>query len=219
MSSITSNRLPRREIPAPIQARILERQGWRCAYCPADLHTSGYHIDHKKPLCKGGTHHPNNLCAACPECNQRKGGRMSAREFREWLAECRNAPSGTWSCRNPGHQKYVGGRWVPLSQFNKGDSWCKKCRRRYMKARWQRVGQLVNAYQRERYMFDGDYREHEKERSRENHRQNAATINQARRERYHNPNDSTYRDKALARAGKQAERRRAGTAGLGYIPR
>ncbi len=140
----------RREIPEELKRKILARQGWRCAYCESDLLITGYHIDHKKPLCRGGTHHPNNLCGACPKCSQRKGGRMSAREYRAWLEECRDAPAGTWSCLNPGHQKYVGERWVPVAGFNKGDIWCRQCRSSYMKARWQRVGPIINAMQRER---------------------------------------------------------------------
>ncbi len=216
----TSNPLPRREIAAALQEKILQRQGWRCAYCQADLHISGYHIDHKKPLCRGGTHHPNNLCAACKSCNERKGGRMSAREYREWLEECQNAPAGTWSCRNPGHAKYSGtSRWVPTTEFNQGDSWCRACRHRYMAARWRRVGAQINAMKRERYLLDGDYREQEKERSRESHQRNADKINQARQKRYHDPEDSSYRDKAVARAHRQVERRRAGAASIRYIPR
>lgn len=144
---------------------------------------------------------------------------MSAREYRAWLEECQNAPAGTWSCLNPGHQKYVGERWVPVTGFNKGDSWCRRCRSQYMKARWERIGPLINAWKRERYMMDGDYRERECARSRANHQLGVTAINQARRERYHDPNDSDYRNQALARACRQAERRRAGKEALGYIPR
>ncbi len=68
---------------------------------------------------------------------------------------------------------------MPITQFNKGDSWCRLCRSRYMKARWLRVGPLINAMKRERYMLDGDYREQEQGRSRNNHLRDAATINQA----------------------------------------
>jgi len=204
-NSTSSQLLPRREIQEAMQSKVLERQGWRCAYCEVDLHAVGHHIDHKKPLCRGGTHHPNNLCGTCPKCNERKGGRMSAREYRAWLEECRNAPAGTWSCLNPGHEKYVGERWVPIPEFNKGDSWCRNCRSRYMKVRWQRVRASVNACQRERYLLDGAYRTRQLERSRENYYQNAEAINQARRERYHN--DPEYRAQALARAQRQTERR------------
>ncbi len=140
---------------------------------------------------------------------------MSAREYLAWLDECRNAPAGTWSCLNPGHQKYVGERWVPVAGFNKGDIWCRRCRSSYMKARWQRVGPIINAMQRERYLLDESYREQECARSRSHYQRNATTINQARRERYHDKSDSTYRDQALARARRQAARRRAGTAAVG----
>ena len=44
-----------------------------CEYC----NESGekYHIDHIKPLCKGGLHTINNLTIACPGCNHSKGSK------------------------------------------------------------------------------------------------------------------------------------------------
>src|SRR5215472_2579692 len=55
---------------ADIQA-IGEAQGWRCAYCPADI-ASGYHIDHYLPIALGGTNDRANLRLACAPCNQSK---------------------------------------------------------------------------------------------------------------------------------------------------
>jgi hypothetical protein len=49
-------------------------------------------------------------------------------------------------------------------------------------------------------MMDGRYRNWQCESFRENYRRYAGRVNQARRERYHDPNDSTYRAQALARA-------------------
>ncbi len=99
---------------------------------------------------------------------------------------------------------------MPVAGFNKGDSWCRRCRGSYMKARWQRFGPIINASRRERYMMNGDYREQECARARANHQRNAAIINQARRNRYRDPNDSDYRNQALAWVRRQAERRKAG---------
>lgn len=43
-----------------------------CWICGCDL-SGGLHIDHVKPLSKGGAHMLSNLRPACPECNIRKG--------------------------------------------------------------------------------------------------------------------------------------------------
>lgn len=43
-----------------------------CWICGCDL-SDGLHIDHVKPLSKGGSHMLSNLRPACPTCNIRKG--------------------------------------------------------------------------------------------------------------------------------------------------
>lgn len=53
---------------------ILESQKWACLYCSADL-SNGYHVDHRMPLCLGGSNWPANLQALCAKCNLRKGGK------------------------------------------------------------------------------------------------------------------------------------------------
>lgn len=58
--------------------KILRRQKGRCAYCDDVL--SAYHVDHKTPLSRGGSNGPENLTAACPPCNLRKGV-LTATEF------------------------------------------------------------------------------------------------------------------------------------------
>lgn len=50
---------------------LIIRQAGVCVYCYKDL-GHGFHIDHKKPLSKGGTCHKNNLQILCPKCNLRK---------------------------------------------------------------------------------------------------------------------------------------------------
>ncbi|MBR2269169.1 HNH endonuclease [Sphingobium sp.] len=57
---------------------LLEEQGHLCGYCRASL--DKYHTDHKQPLSRGGSNGPENLIAACPPCNLRKGTR-TADEF------------------------------------------------------------------------------------------------------------------------------------------
>ena len=52
---------------------ILRRDEYRCQYC--GRRTSRLTIDHVVPRHRGGGHSWENLVAACPECNRRKGGR------------------------------------------------------------------------------------------------------------------------------------------------
>lgn len=48
-------------------------QDGRCAYCGCDLMVSKYHIDHIKPIVKGGSNGPENVQLTCPKCNLSKG--------------------------------------------------------------------------------------------------------------------------------------------------
>ena len=41
-----------------------------CVYC--EISIENWHIDHIKPLAKGGSSIGDNLCIACPDCNRRK---------------------------------------------------------------------------------------------------------------------------------------------------
>ena len=62
---------------------ILRRDGYRCQYCGRE--TSQLTIDHVVPRYRGGPHSWENLVAACPECNRRKGGRTLAEARMELL--------------------------------------------------------------------------------------------------------------------------------------
>ena len=53
--------------------------GYRCAYCNGPFE----HIDHVKPLSKGGPHCLSNLRPACKACNLSK----HAKKLSEWLSE------------------------------------------------------------------------------------------------------------------------------------
>jgi len=52
---------------------VLRRDEYTCQYC--GNHTTHLTIDHVLPRRLGGQHEWNNLVAACPACNHRKGGR------------------------------------------------------------------------------------------------------------------------------------------------
>ena len=53
---------------------ILRRDGYRCQYCGRE--GGNLTLDHVVPRHRGGKHCWENLVAACPQCNRRKGGRM-----------------------------------------------------------------------------------------------------------------------------------------------
>lgn len=51
--------------------RIGDAQKWRCHWC-AKPTGKAYEVDHIKPLSRGGSNWPRNLCIACVPCNRRK---------------------------------------------------------------------------------------------------------------------------------------------------
>jgi 5-methylcytosine-specific restriction endonuclease McrA len=61
---------------------LAERQKYRCAYCRT-LVRKGYHIDHIKPLAKGGLNVIANLQITCARCN----GRKSAKDPEDFARE------------------------------------------------------------------------------------------------------------------------------------
>lgn len=54
--------------------RLLQSQRHRCAACGGCV-ASGYHVDHKVPVSRGGSNWPDNLQILCPRCNLSKGAR------------------------------------------------------------------------------------------------------------------------------------------------
>jgi 5-methylcytosine-specific restriction endonuclease McrA len=52
---------------------IFRRDNYTCQYCGRQTHHLT--IDHVIPRHRGGGHRWDNLVAACPNCNRRKGGR------------------------------------------------------------------------------------------------------------------------------------------------
>jgi 5-methylcytosine-specific restriction endonuclease McrA len=56
------------------KARILLRDGYRCAYCGRVLPESDLTVDHVEPRMRGGDASEGNLVACCRVCNAEKGG-------------------------------------------------------------------------------------------------------------------------------------------------
>ena len=76
----------RKRISDDSRGAIAERDDWECVYSGEDLNWDNLAIDHKTPLSRGGTDHPDNLQATCFECNEEKGNKTDA-EYRRWLEE------------------------------------------------------------------------------------------------------------------------------------
>ncbi len=55
--------------------RILARDHLRCGYCGKRGNAFSLTVDHILPRSRGGSTSPDNLVAACFDCNQRKGDR------------------------------------------------------------------------------------------------------------------------------------------------
>lgn len=63
----------RRAFVAPVDGfEIWLRDKGKCGICQSSI-ADEYHLDHIRPLSKGGTHEPQNVQLAHPACNQRKG--------------------------------------------------------------------------------------------------------------------------------------------------
>ena len=67
-----------RRIHPILRGTVLERDGWTCAYCGRET----AEVDHVAPRARGGATAPNNLVAACRDCNKAKGLR-TPREWRQ----------------------------------------------------------------------------------------------------------------------------------------
>lgn len=67
----------REPIGAKLRYDILTRDKFRCVKCGAkqDEHTQ-LHVDHIKPVSRGGTNDPSNLQTLCARCNLGKGARL-----------------------------------------------------------------------------------------------------------------------------------------------
>ena len=60
------------KITKDVVREVINKYQGKCAYCGIDCLTE-YHIDHKKPLYKGGGNELSNLALSCPHCNWSKG--------------------------------------------------------------------------------------------------------------------------------------------------
>jgi len=66
-------------IPLALRQRVAELFRYRCGYCLTSQRIIGplLEIDHYIPESRGGSSEEDNLCLACPMCNNRKSDRVT----------------------------------------------------------------------------------------------------------------------------------------------
>lgn len=67
-----STRTGRQPIPRKLRHEVFKRDGYRCRECGATNKETRLHVDHIKPVAKGGTNDLSNLQTLCEECNRAK---------------------------------------------------------------------------------------------------------------------------------------------------
>ena len=65
----------RKTIAQHLRDRVIERDGLVCGLCGDDVEEGDMHIDHVRPVSKGGKNELGNLQVAHARCNLRKGNR------------------------------------------------------------------------------------------------------------------------------------------------
>lgn len=75
---------PSAYIPAPLRQLVGQRAKFRCEYCQLqqELCSETFEVDHIIPKALGGKSDPDNLCCACPVCNNAKRSQISGRDPR-----------------------------------------------------------------------------------------------------------------------------------------
>lgn len=63
-----------------VRFQIFQRDGFACHYCGRRPPQHPLQIDHVLPIARGGTNHPDNLVAACWECNIGKRDHLIGQE-------------------------------------------------------------------------------------------------------------------------------------------
>ena len=67
-----STREGRKSIPRQLRHQVFQRDGYRCRECGATNKQARLHVDHIKPVAKGGTNDLSNLQTLCEDCNRAK---------------------------------------------------------------------------------------------------------------------------------------------------
>jgi len=81
----------KRQVLAKIIQRVYQHFNFECAYCGNEAES----IDHIIPRHKGGDNSPNNLVAACIDCNHHKGTKF----IEDWYTEANNTDWTEYRCQ------------------------------------------------------------------------------------------------------------------------
>lgn len=73
-TNLDNIRHARRPLKPNERFRVFERDGFACRYCGQSAPNVILHVDHRRPVSKGGNNHPDNLYTACSSCNAGKAG-------------------------------------------------------------------------------------------------------------------------------------------------
>lgn len=94
------------------KVEIFRRDNFACQYC--GIKTNTLTIDHVFPRHLGGMHTWENLVAACPTCNHKKGGKTLLQSNMR-LLKTPQAPDASAKYRF-GHYLKANGEWLPFIQ-------------------------------------------------------------------------------------------------------
>lgn len=75
--SPTAKRRERDRLSPKLRYAVLEASGFKCVACGAKPAEKGLHVDHIRPISRGGRTVRENLQALCVDCNHGKGTRVS----------------------------------------------------------------------------------------------------------------------------------------------
>lgn len=67
-----------REIPRPVQFRVMKRENQICGTCGKSVQDGDIHFDHIIPFSKGGSSEESNIRMLCDTCNQKRSNRFEA---------------------------------------------------------------------------------------------------------------------------------------------
>ena len=81
-----------RKVSARTKKEVAAGAGWTCQSC-SRMVSENYEVDHRVPLCLGGTNERGNLQLLCPECHRTKTARERVGGGSQpYMSECE--PSG-----------------------------------------------------------------------------------------------------------------------------
>jgi 5-methylcytosine-specific restriction endonuclease McrA len=92
------------------KTEVFRRDNYTCQYC--GTHTPHLTIDHVNPRHLGGTHTWENVVAACPSCNHKKGGKTTSQAHMRLLA-LPKVPAASAEYRF-GHFLKSNSEWLPF---------------------------------------------------------------------------------------------------------